>query len=195
MDDCGGDPAVIEVSVSNTSVSVQSVEFEAYMVVDEEESGGNISLPSTTVSYPVSVGSLTPSVDTTSPWKTEFYCEKSGIADIQVTVNYITDGYADSLTKEFPQKVDHASMYSFASVDYDYEATVNSVIPITISALDKYGNRIDSKKEEDTGGTPESFELISSPDTSEFWDGSYFTGNIVDVYGNSTGYEDICKEQ
>ena len=184
----GGDPAVIEVIVSNTSVSVQSVEFEAYMVVDEDDSGGNVSLPSTTFSHPVSIGTVTPSTDTVSPWKTDFYCEKSGVAHIQATINYIADGYADSLTKEFLQKVDHASMYSFASVDYEYEATVNSIVPITISAVDKYGNRIDSKKEEYTGGKPESFELISSPDTSELWDGSDFTSNLVEVYVNSTGY-------
>ena len=59
---------------------------------------------------------------------------------------------------------------------------------ITISAADRYGNLIDSRKEDDTGGTPEYFKLISSPDTSEFWDGSMFSGNSVTVPVNSTGY-------
>lgn len=164
----GGDPAVINVTINNESVSVQSVDFS--------------------LSGTGSSGTFSVSSDTASPWKTSLSSEESGIAYVQVTVNYIADGYADSVTKEFRQNIDHDVMDALASVDYEYEVTVNEAFPITISAVDRYGNLIDSRKEDDYGDTPESFELISSPETSEFWDGSDFTNNTVRVYVNSTGY-------
>jgi hypothetical protein len=164
----GGNPALIEVAVNNESVSVQSVDFS--------------------LSGTGSSGTFTVSSDTASPWKTDFSSEESGIAYVQVTVNYIEDGYTGSVTKEFQQNIDHDVMDSLATVDYEYEATVNEAFPIIISAVDRYGNLIDSRREDDTGETPESFELISSPVSSEFWDGSDFTKNTVRVHVNSTGY-------
>ncbi|MBN1432058.1 MAG: VWA domain-containing protein [Methanomicrobiaceae archaeon] len=173
----GGDPASIEVIVNNVSVTVQSVEFESFMVVN--------SMPLASLAP---TGTVTPSVDTGSPWKTDFYCERSGVAEIHVTLNYIDNGSPASMLKTFQQKVDHAPMYSLGTPDYLYETTVNEAVTITVSALDKYGNLVDSKKEDDVGGTPESFEMISSPETSEFWDGLGFNNNSIKLYVNSTGY-------
>jgi len=162
------DYASIEVIVNNISVSVQSVDFS--------------------VSGTGSSGTLTPASDSASPWVTSFYSDESGTADIQVTVNYIAGGLTHSLTKEFQQKIDHAPMYSLGTVDYEYEVTVNEAFPIVISAVDSFGNRIDSRYEDATGGTAEYFGLISSPENSEFWDGSAFSSNTLDAYVNSTGY-------
>lgn len=162
------DYASIEVVIENTSVSVQSVDFS--------------------LSGTGSSGTLTPVSDPVSPWKTSLYSDESGTADILVTVNYNAGGYTHSLTKEFQQKIDHAPMYSIDTIDYEYEATVNEAFPIIIEALDKFGNRIDSRYEDATGKTPEYFEMISSPESSEFWDGSSFSSNTVNASVNSTGY-------
>lgn len=163
-----GETASIQVVVNNLSVTVNSVEFSVL------ETGSS--------------GTVTPAVDTGSPWKTDFYSEESGVADIQVTVRYTADGSSASLSKVFEQKIDHAPMYSFGPIEYENEVTVNEVVPIIVCAFDKYGNLVDSRKENATGGTPEYFEFNSQPETSEFWDGSAYSTNYAKIYVNSSGY-------
>jgi hypothetical protein len=45
------------------------------------------------------------------------------------------------------QRVDHASPYTLALRDYTSEATVGSEVPIVLAMEDRYGNRIDSRRE------------------------------------------------
>lgn len=163
-----GENIDIEVININNSVGIQSVGFELL------DSG--------------SEGIIETSLDSVNPYTTGFYSEESGIADIRITVNYIFDGYEYSVSKIYGQYIDHGPMYSVANPERDYEVIVNNVTTIKVYALDRLGNRIDSRREADQGGTPEYFTLISSPETSEFWNGTGYSNDPVTSYVDSEGY-------
>ena len=166
----GGSPASIEVIVDNTSVTIQRVDFEV--------------LPTG------SQGKLDPETDTGSPWVTKFSSKKSGVAYLKATVFYIHNGVTYSLSKDFEQNVDHAGFFELLPCDYEIEPTVNKIIPIGIFGVDEFGNPVDSRKEDALGQPAEFFVLMSSPETSEIWDGTEFRSAStvpVSVYVNSSG--------
>ncbi|WOF16843.1 hypothetical protein F1737_09155 [Methanoplanus sp. FWC-SCC4] len=163
----GGSPATITAVVSNASVTVSGVDFSC--------------------TEPLVYGDTGTATDSSVPYTTTFASTKSGTATIEATVRYNEDGVDKTLTKTVTQKIDHAAPDILKSVSYKYEVTIDQVTPVIIRLEDRYGNLIDSKKEDALGGIPESVYLYSSPEDSGFWDGTGYNLNDVQVFVNNDG--------
>jgi|GEM_PF-1054360 len=141
----------------------------------------------------LSVGALSPARDTLSPYQATFHTKKSGNATITVTVKYtLLEGESESqhtMSNAFVQKVDHATPYAFAYLDYDTELTVNTDTTIEIRMVDKYRNVIDSRKEDSVGGDAEwvRFQCSSGTDAG-FWDEDGSLTDDIQKQVDSDGY-------
>jgi hypothetical protein len=161
--------ATITVQITNGSVTVNEVAFSCddVFIVDENEN---------------TIGELSPLQDATSPFTATFHSKKSGEAAINVTVKYTEelDGDVLQMRKAFVQKVDHALPYAFAYLDYETEITVDTTTPIAIQMIDKYGNVVDSRKEDTLGIDAEGvrFQCSSGTDAG-FWNGVDYTTNDI----------------
>jgi hypothetical protein len=110
--------------------------------------------------------------------------DKSG----NVSITASLQNYPVSIT--FNQRIDHNSPYRIKSVDYPTEQEVYSETDIIVRMTDRYGNNIDSKREDFEGRTSEKIRFSCSR-SARFTDASdpqYYAVYSVDRAGNTTAH-------
>ncbi|MCT8336444.1 hypothetical protein FKB36_02775 [Methanoculleus sp. Afa-1] len=110
---------------------------------------------------------------------------RSGTATITATVS---EGVDAPLTESGEQQIDHAVAHKIAHLGYDPEVTAGETTKIVVRMVDKYGNLVDSRWENDMGGVPEKVTFMVSPPAG-LWDGASFVDELlvpVDDAGNAT---------
>ncbi|MDG6251609.1 hypothetical protein, partial [Methanocalculus sp.] len=140
------------------------------------------------------IGDLSSSKVSETQYEATFHSKKSGDATIQVNVKYTVDkveGGPFERSNDTVQRVDHAMPYAFEYLDYDTEITVNTDTDITLQMIDKYGNVVDSRKEDSLVPVKNAegvrFQCSSETDAGFWKDESTLTNDItkfVDSKGN-----------
>ncbi|NMA10734.1 MAG: hypothetical protein GX932_06950, partial [Methanomicrobiales archaeon] len=85
---------------------------------------------------------------------------RSGTAIITATV--AREGM-EPLTRNVEQKIDHATPHKIANLWYEPEVTAGETTEIVVRMVDKYGNLVDSRWENDMNGVPEKVTFMASP--------------------------------
>jgi len=87
---------------------------------------------------------------------------RSGTATITATVSY--EGLDEPLTDRVEQQIDHATAYKIANLWYEPEVTAGETTEIIVKIVDKYGNPVDSRREDALNTTPETvYFMVGSP--------------------------------
>lgn len=119
------------------------------------------------------LGSIAPSTANTPSYITQFTAStKSGTAEIRANVTYTDDGTESWVIKSVNQKIDHNTPYRILSTSYEREITVGEMTDIIVVMTDKYGNRIDSLREDDGEGSAEYINMFCTPKDCGFQDGA-----------------------
>lgn len=116
-------------------------------------------------------------------YSTTFSCKKSGSPVITATLACSSGGTPQTpLTVTTTQQVDHAAPYYWAFIDFAREATTGAATPITVKLKDRYGNPVDSRREDDEGRTAETvtFNCVSLPGAG-FRYGSGYAATMMEV--------------
>lgn len=165
------DKATLTVTIDNSSVQVTGVTFAV-------ESG-----------YTTYATFGTTQRVSATEYKTTFQSTKSGSPGITVTVAYTVGGVAQTpVSKTVTQNVDHASPYNWALVDFEREVTVYTDTVITVKIKDKYGNLIDSRREDAEGTAGELFTFTcNSEPGAGFWNGATYTSPSYSTSVDSDG--------
>jgi hypothetical protein len=112
---------------------------------------------------------------------------KSGNASISVSVT--NEGV--SKTNSTIQQIDHASPKYLSQISFPEAGTVATDIPIIVRMMDRYGNPVDSKREDSESREAETMIFADSPDSNGgFWSGvlnpAHQLAVHVDWMGNVT---------
>lgn len=80
---------------------------------------------------------------------------RAGNATINVHINYSVNGTGYVYNRTVSQPIDHSAPMNVQNIAFDSEGTIGTVMNITMTMEDAYGNAITSLYEDATGGTPE----------------------------------------
>ncbi|MDH7594082.1 MAG: hypothetical protein QHG99_07005, partial [Methanomicrobiales archaeon] len=158
----------ITVQVINTTEPLKPVEGAVVSVWCENSLMGNISSPqvqtignsSQVVTFRFQVGNL------------------SGDAIIHVSVKH--PEIAETMEVSGIQHIDHAAPLAFALLSFPSSAPVGSIVQIQVQLKDRYGNIVDSRREDSEGRTAESIVFRDSEDGDGwFIDGTNFVNSIT----------------
>ncbi|HOI12884.1 MAG TPA: hypothetical protein PLG75_03455 [Methanoculleus sp.] len=87
-------------------------------------------------------------------------------------------------------RIDHAAPYAIADILYEPEVTVGKETAITVRVADRYGNPVDSRREDALNTTPETvYFMVGSPTGNATFSGAEVPDEIsvpVDAAGNAT---------
>lgn len=128
-----------------------------------------------TILFNATFGTVSPSAVT----------DGNGIARATFTVGTksgtaaITARAPDGATATALQQIDHGTPYTLAFRDYESEATVGSEMPIVLAMEDRFGNRIDNRRETESVAFS-----VGSPDGSAVFVGSGSDTVVSPVDGN-----------
>ncbi len=112
----------------------------------------------------------------------------AGNAPILVHINYTADGIGYDYFRTVYQPIDHAEPNKIQNLVYESEVTLNGMMNITMTMVDKYGNTVTSLYEDATGGVPENVTLeTTSYAGSGFYDGTGYDAESVTVPVNAEG--------
>lgn len=111
---------------------------------------------------------------------------RSGIATITARVS--CEGLDEPLTGSVDLSIDHAAPYAIAGLWYESEVTAGGTTDITVRVVDRYGNVVDSKREDSLNITPEtvSFTVGSPGGVAAFVGGADEITVPVNTAGNAT---------
>ncbi|HDQ07216.1 MAG TPA: hypothetical protein ENN44_00285 [Methanoculleus sp.] len=165
----GDGAAVITVRVTTVGETVTGVRFDCL----EPDTYGNVDIRS---------------VDKV-PYRTTFATKKSGSVPISIVVSYLNEsGGPEEYGTIRYLDVDHNRPYRIRGIDVLPEAGVYEAVPITVMMEDAYGNVIDSRYEDDSGGTPESVRLFgTTTDGAGFYDGATYGHESVVCFAGPDG--------
>lgn len=112
----------------------------------------------------------------------------AGYAPIQVQINYSADGVGYDYYRTVYQPIDHATPKKIQGLAFESEVTIDAVMNITMTMVDKYGNPVTSLYEDAIGSTPETvtFETTSYAG-SGFYDGTGYDAEFVTAPVNGEG--------
>ena len=112
----------------------------------------------------------------------------AGNAPIQVHINYSADGVGYDYYRTVYQPIDHATPKKIQGLAFESEVTLDAVMNITMTMVDKYGNPVTSLYEDATGGTPETVTFETTLYAgSGFYDGIGYDAEFVTVPVNAEG--------
>ncbi|MDE4907847.1 VWA domain-containing protein [Methanogenium marinum] len=114
----------------------------------------------------------------------------AGNATIQVHINYTAEGIGYDYYRTVYQPIDHAAPKKIQNLVFEGEVTLNEMMNITMTMVDRYGNTVNSLYEDALGvvGSPEgvTFETTSYAG-SGFYDGTGYGAESVTIPVNAEG--------
>ncbi|WP_342679810.1 Ig-like domain-containing protein [Methanofollis sp. UBA420] len=118
---------------------------------------------------------------------------RSGTATITATSEYRDENdVLQTVSSSCDQMIDHAAPYKLAALEYESEITVGSTTPIVLAMEDRYGNRVDARKEAETVR----FQVGSPGGLAGISDGSGYRDDVVlPVDGNGDVRADFRADQ
>lgn len=100
----------------------------------------------------------------------------SGTATITATASYRDDNNVlQTVSSSCDQLIDHNTPYRLDALEYESEITVGSTTGIVLAMVDRYGNRIDSRREAETVR----FQVGSPEGHAGILDGSEYADDVV----------------
>ncbi len=112
--------------------------------------------------------------------------QRSG--DVAITARFSSQG--QEVSNATVCRVDHAAPYVIADVLYEPEVTVGETTAIAVRVADRYGNPVDSRREDALNSTPETvYFMVGSPTGNATFVGAVVPDEVavpVNAAGNAT---------
>ena len=152
----------------------------AVTVTVTDSDGAPLAGQTVTLSCDPAQGMISPSTVTTGPDGTATATfkvgKKSGAAAITATSEYTDENNASlTISSSCDQMIDHAAPYSLAALEYESEITVGSTTGIVLAMEDRYGNRVDARRDAETVR----FQVGSPGGRAGISDGSGYSDDVV----------------
>lgn len=185
-------PDTIAISTDPEWVTAGSGESATVTVRVNNSTSGNTSFEGVAIDFEVDgeYGSISPArvgIDSAGRSAAVFKPgTRSGTATITATVS--CGGLDEPLTGSVDLYIDHAAPYGVADILYTPRVTAGGTTDITVLMVDRYGNLVDSKREDFLNITPEtvSFTVGSPGGGATFVGGTDEITVPVDDTGNAT---------
>jgi len=185
-------PDTIAISTDPEWVTAGSGESATVTVQVSNSTSGNTSFEGVAIDFEVDgeYGSISPArvgIDSAGRAAAVFKPgTRSGTATITATVS--CEGLDEPLTGSVDLYIDHAAPYGVADILYTPRVTAGGTTDITVLMVDRYGNLVDSKREDFLNITPEtvSFTVGSPGGGATFVGGTDEITVPVDDTGNAT---------
>ncbi|CVK33355.1 vWA domain-containing protein [Methanoculleus bourgensis] len=185
-------PDTIAISTDPEWVTAGSGESATVTVRVNNSTSGNTSFEGVAIDFEVDgeYGSISPArvgIDSAGRAAAVFNPgTRSGTATITATVS--CGGLDEPLTGSVDLYIDHAAPYGVADILYTPRVTAGGTTDITVLMVDRYGNLVDSKREDFLNITPEtvSFTVGSPGGGATFVGGTDEITVPVDDTGNAT---------
>ncbi|MDD4255656.1 MAG: Ig-like domain-containing protein [Methanofollis sp.] len=150
------------------------------MVTVTDSGGAPLAGQSVAFSCDPALGTVSPSTVTTgADGKTTATFRagtRSGPATITATFEYLDeDDVPRTVSSSCDQMIDHAAPYRLAVLEYESEITVGSTTAIVLAMEDRYGNRVDARREAETVR----FQVGSPGGRAGISDGSEYRDDVV----------------
>ncbi|MCQ1538699.1 VWA domain-containing protein [Methanocalculus taiwanensis] len=169
-----GDPAIITAAVYNQSTPLPGV-LLTFTLQNPET--GSLSNPSSETDGEGS-GSVRFLPNTVS-----------GDATIRVQAWYTAEEGMQSIEALFIQRIDHGEPAAIDHIAYPGEATVGSIVPISLSLRDAYGNIVDDQKEVSLSLSPEYITLtVTSAGGGAFFNLDGGSGTTLSIPVGDDGF-------
>jgi Mg-chelatase subunit ChlD len=145
-----------------------------------DAAGAPLAGQSITLSCDPTLGAISPSTVTTgtdgTATATFTVRTRSGTATITATTGYPDENNVPrTVSSSCDQLIDHAAPYRLAVIEYESEITVGSATGIALAMEDRYGNRVDARRDAETVR----FQVGSPGGRAGISDGSEYRDDVV----------------
>lgn len=185
-------PDTITIDTTASWVTAGSGETAAVTVQVSNSTSGNTSFGGVAVDFAVdsAYGSISPvsALTDSAGTATAVFKPAQRSGDVTITARFSSLG--QEVSNATVCRIDHAAPYVIADVLYEPEVTVGETTAIAVRVADRYGNPVDSRREDALNRTPETvYFMVGSPTGNATFVGAAVPDEIaapVDTAGNAT---------